>query len=209
MAEFCLKCFADKVLTDKDIHNIKTIHMSETDDLCEGCNRISKYVMSVDSCMDVAIKSSVAKISANDLARYVIWYANKHNVRITLLKLQNLLFFIQIEYAKRNKSLLYNDDVVIGLYGATTKSVYYQFCSYGALPLLSDSEEDGDLSRLSDEDVKLIDKVLEDKIRLSTSKLVQESCLKLYPCLLRRESADKDTIIITADDFLSIANCSI
>ena len=68
-------------------------------------------------------------INANKLAQYIIWYANKRHIRISHMKLQKLLYFIQIEYITKYHALLFDDLIEAGRYGPVVKSVYYDYCS--------------------------------------------------------------------------------
>lgn len=47
MAELCLKCFVNKVLSDNDLTKIRDVQMSEHNDFCEGCGRWTLYVEKV------------------------------------------------------------------------------------------------------------------------------------------------------------------
>ena len=121
------------------------------------------------------VNNSSGEISALELARYVIWYADENHVRITQLKLQKLLYFIQIEFIKQRGTMLFDDPFEAWTYGPVVRDVYYEYCSNGSLPLHSISEHDGDISYLSEEDIHLINDVLNKKMRHVASRLVQES----------------------------------
>ena len=47
MAEFCLKCFVRRIVSDNDLKKIKVIRMSDSNDLCESCGSFTHYVESV------------------------------------------------------------------------------------------------------------------------------------------------------------------
>ena len=51
MAEFCRKCFVDKLMTSKERENYRNnkieIIMSDLYTLCEGCGNITNFVKSI------------------------------------------------------------------------------------------------------------------------------------------------------------------
>lgn len=52
--------------------------------------------------------------SAHNVAIYIINWCLDHNVQITNLKLQKLLYFVQGEYSKTKGSRLIADDFMLG-----------------------------------------------------------------------------------------------
>ena len=144
------------------------------------------------------------EISAGELARYVIWYADKNRVRITQLKLQKLLYFIQMEYIRQRGALLFDDPIEAWVYGPVVRDVYYDYCAYGSLPLHSDSDDDGDISYLPNADIQLINSVLDSKMRYVASRLVRDSHAEAPWRNHSEEVRNGDKPVITREESLSI-----
>ena len=122
--------------------------------------------------------SNVKFISAIDLAKYVVWYVNSKDVPITSLKLQKLLYYIQGAHIKEIGRVLFHDDIEAWEYGPVVRNVYIQYCGYGALNLRS-APDDGKLcDGISAESKQLIERVLNEKMHLSTRKLVRMTQLE-------------------------------
>ena len=47
MAEFCKVCFLEKMTVPSDNLTEQDLEMSDIDDLCESCNEIKPFVLSV------------------------------------------------------------------------------------------------------------------------------------------------------------------
>lgn len=75
--------------------------------------------------------------SAVDLAKYVVGYCNKKNQPITNLKLQKMLYFLWIKYFKESGQVLYTDDICAWQLGPVVPDVYYEFCSYAGIPIMT------------------------------------------------------------------------
>ncbi|MDC4901720.1 DUF4065 domain-containing protein, partial [Acinetobacter baumannii] len=61
------------------------------------------------------------KISARDVANYIVWYGNNNfvdNLTLTPLKLQKVLYYVHAEYlARKNCKPLFNENVEKWQYG--------------------------------------------------------------------------------------------
>lgn len=68
---------------------------------------------------------------AVDIASYVINKCIDNNIRITNLKLQKLLYFIQIEFAKSDRRLIKEDFYAYKL-GPTLPDLYAEFLPYAS-----------------------------------------------------------------------------
>lgn len=70
---------------------------------------------------------------AEDIAKYVIYFWNKNKIFITHLKLQNLLFVLQMDYCRITGERLIEEDFYTWNLGARIISLYEKYqcnCSY-------------------------------------------------------------------------------
>lgn len=122
------------------------------------------------------MNSKGGKISAAQLAKYVVWYANEQHISITQLKLQKLLYFIQMAYLRKSGDLLFDDPIEAWEFGPVVRSVYIDYCGNGSLPLRSESEDDGHIERyLNDDEIHVVQSVLNDKLNWRSARLVKQS----------------------------------
>jgi uncharacterized phage-associated protein len=77
-------------------------------------------------------------ITAVDLARYVVAKTNKIDHGVNLLKLQQILYFIQAEFLTVFDRPCFCDDIEARKYGARIQSVYIDFLGHGGLRIWYD-----------------------------------------------------------------------
>ena len=141
------------------------------------------------------------KISAAQLARYVIWYANEKNIPITQLKLQKLLYFIQVAYLRQAGDILFDDPIEAWEYGPVVRSVYIDYCDNGSLPLHAESEDDGHIERyLNDGEIDVVQSVLNDKLNWRSARLVRQSHSERPWMQHKEEVQNGKKPLITADE---------
>lgn len=70
-----------------------------------------------------------------DVANYVIRYYNDRKIDITHLKLQKLLYYIQINFLVRLNQPCFEDEIVALHYGPVVPRVLMEFRQYGASQL--------------------------------------------------------------------------
>ncbi|MBN1074681.1 DUF4065 domain-containing protein [Clostridium botulinum] len=101
--------------------------------------------------------------SAWEISKYIVQKSIDINKPIDNLKLQKLLFYCQIEYIKRNKELLFPDDIQFSAYGSFIPSVYYNLNCNGVNDLyLSDliaKDESETAIEIDTETKRIIDEV--------------------------------------------------
>ena len=74
--------------------------------------------------------------SAIDVARYVVNYANSHDMMVSNLKLQKILYFIQLNFLMKNpNSPCFSDDIEAWAFGPVIPEVYREFKRYGSLSI--------------------------------------------------------------------------
>ena len=109
--------------------------------------------------------------NAHEIASYVINWCHDHNILITNLKLQKLLYFIQGENCRIRHTRLISDDFYAWQLGPVIPKVYYEFAGYSssALPKQQCS------ASLSSEELSIINQTLLKYAPKSTWDLVDIS----------------------------------
>lgn len=69
---------------------------------------------------------------ALDVARYVINYANEKGMVISNLKLQKILYFIQLQFLLDKKEICFSDEIQAWDFGPVVPDVYHEFKKYGS-----------------------------------------------------------------------------
>ncbi len=69
--------------------------------------------------------------TAIEVAQYVISYCTEKEAPISNLKLQKILYYLQVHYVKK-ESALFAEDFYAWPYGPVVPEVYYTFSGYGA-----------------------------------------------------------------------------
>jgi len=69
--------------------------------------------------------------SAMKIAQYIIDYCNKHDISISNLKLQKLLYYAWIHFYKVTGRRLFKDDICAWQLGPVVPEVYSEYCAFG------------------------------------------------------------------------------
>lgn len=109
--------------------------------------------------------------SAHNVAIYIINWCLEHNIQITNLKLQKLLYFVQGEYSKIKGSRLISDDFYAWQLGPVVPSVYSEYSIFSSSVLPAQKP----LVRFSEEDACCIDFILQRYAYRTTWNLVELS----------------------------------
>ncbi len=104
---------------------------------------------------------------AVSVARHIITYCNKQGKPISNLKLQNLLYFVWIEYYRRTNSELFFENIYAWATGPTVPTVYYEFGCFAGLPIRREYAEE------CTEDARIIDDIVNQYIDIPVAKLVE------------------------------------
>lgn len=91
--------------------------------------------------------------SALDVAKYIIRWCNEHDIQITNLKLQKLLYFLQGDYCKYTGKRLIADDFYAWQLGPVIPTVYSEYSIYAATnirPSLQPPQIDKDTEEMID-----------------------------------------------------------
>lgn len=108
---------------------------------------------------------------ARDIAMFVINWCKDKNIKITNLKLQKLLYFIQGENVRYKGTRLIRDDFYAWQLGPVVPSVYYEFAIYSSFELPRQIEQEV----ISHEEQAIIGKILDDYATISAWDLVDMS----------------------------------
>lgn len=80
--------------------------------------------------------------NAVEVAEFMVAYAYNKEKPISNLQLQKILYFLWIEYYKKNQIYLFSEKFAAWLFGPVIPEVYYEFCAYGGLPITESFEID-------------------------------------------------------------------
>lgn len=113
--------------------------------------------------------SLIGRMSAIELAKYIVTKCVKDGQPISNLQLQKILYYIQKDYLNRDE-LAFPDDIEAWQFGPVVREVYYWFCSFEAMPITAVY----DVS-ISSDDIKRVDPIVEEKRIKGPWDLVQET----------------------------------
>ena len=109
--------------------------------------------------------------SAHNVAIYIINWCLDHNVPITNLKLQKLLYFVQGEYSRVKGTRLIADDFYAWQLGPVVPNVYTEYSIFSSSTLPSQKQS----ISFGHEDRCVIDAILQKYARYTTWNLVELS----------------------------------
>lgn len=108
---------------------------------------------------------------AIDIAKYIINKCTNDSYPISNLQLQKILYYIQRDCLKEGTPA-FEDDIEAWQFGPVVPDVYYEFCSYGSMPIIMNYAINLDLDKSCNCD---IDKIVEEKRRLNPWDLVEDT----------------------------------
>lgn len=111
------------------------------------------------------------KLSAVELAKYIINYAISQGSPVSNLQLQKILYFVNGEYYQKKHVFLIDDPFYAYPYGPVNNKTYKIYKNYGASPIYDKC----DIKLNDDIDIELINEVLDNRLKMSPFELVQES----------------------------------
>ena len=119
-----------------------------------------------------------AQYNALDVAKYIIYLASQNIVDevkgekvyegITNLKLQKLLYFVQVFYLVKKDKPLFVENIQAWQYGPVVYEVYQQYKKFQSNSIVKTK----DTSTLSDADKKFIEHIWDSFGKYSTTKLI-------------------------------------
>ena len=96
------------------------------------------------------------------LSDYIVQKCINDKKYITNMRLQNILYYVQIEYLQNRKHPIFADDFSSWKFGPVIPSVYYRYSGFGVEPI--DISFDKDTETISSEDKMIVDAITE-KVR--------------------------------------------
>lgn len=108
--------------------------------------------------------------TALDLSKYVISKCVEDGHPITNLQLQKILYYIQV-YFLQHDDIAFLDAIEAWQFGPVVPNVYYYYCGYGAMPIISTHE----IFIVESKDKSIINSIVESKRDLDPWKLVEET----------------------------------
>lgn len=143
--------------------------------------------------------------NAKDIAKYIISVfqsiaTNEIEGDLTNLKLQKLLYYIQVGHLKQFKRLAFNNTIEAWKYGPVIPDVYYSYNGYGRDIITIDQP----VFSLESPQLKIItDKIIEDKGQYTGFALMRMTH-KEQPWKIAKEQPDK---IITEEMMKTATVC--
>lgn len=111
---------------------------------------------------------------------YIIEYCNNEGISLTNLKLNKLLYFINIQYMlKNNGTPFFKEEFLAWRHGPVLQSVYNKFC-YGIV-LPSKEKMNKILCTLTKDQIQVMEEVLKNKAHSPAWELVEETHVKGGP----------------------------
>lgn len=114
------------------------------------------------------------------ISYYIIKHCKDNKIEITNLKLNKLLYFINIQYMLENSGIpIFDEEFLAWRHGPILQSVYNQFCLGLILPPVD--KLNSIVSSLSKNKIEIIDRVLKRKASTPAWKLVEETHISNGP----------------------------
>ncbi len=109
---------------------------------------------------------------ALDIAKYIVAKCTIENEPIGNLQLQKILYYIQVAFLQQRGKECFSDDIEAWKFGPVVRSVYIEYCTYAAMPIIEFNEPSlpFDASEMA-----LIDSIIEKKRKSKPWKLVSDT----------------------------------
>lgn len=114
-------------------------------------------------------KKDINMIKVLSLSNYIISLFEEQNCKITNLKLQKILYYIQGYFFKHFGEEAFADEIYSWQYGPVVPVVYYQYNHCGACPLKSEGTQNIQLEQKAE---ALIHKIVKKCMPIPSSTLV-------------------------------------
>lgn len=112
------------------------------------------------------------KISILTVANYVIYYLNRKGIKVSQLKLQKLLYFIEAYYMVCENSEMFDEEFKAYTYGPVAFSVYNYYKLFGGRPIDVYDPIDEETERALEPYIPAIKEVCDTFGKLETTQLV-------------------------------------
>ena len=103
------------------------------------------------------------------IAKYIINKCFQEDSPITNLRLQKILYFVQVEAYKKCNGPAFEEEIEAWQFGPVVPVVYYEYCNYAGMPIL---ECYNTIENIDDDIRKVIDFVINKYAKYSVWDLV-------------------------------------
>lgn len=109
--------------------------------------------------------------SALEVARYIIHHEAQNGRTVSNLRLQKLLYFVQVQFIVNGQEAApcFHEKMEAWGFGPVVREVYYEYRYYGGAMIPADRNFS---TSITPSDQKMIDEILNDCAKFSTSSLV-------------------------------------
>ena len=107
-----------------------------------------------------------------EIADYILNYAEQCNYQITNLRLQKILYYIQLNFLKQYDHVIFEDDILAMRHGPCIQSVYDRYHIWGRHSII---KRDHDAFQLKEKEEVLIKRVVDACMLLPEYELADRS----------------------------------
>ena len=111
-------------------------------------------------------------INVLSLSNHIISLFEENEQKITNLKLQKILYYVQGYFFKKFNREAFPEEIYCWQYGPVVPIAYYEYNLFGSKPLVSTNE---DSVMLTTDESELIDKIVEKCQNIASSSLVNKT----------------------------------
>ena len=112
------------------------------------------------------------KYTARDVANYIVKECSDHDISITNLQLQKILYYIQVHFLQKENRALFSDDIEAWQLGPVVRDVYDQYSTFGSMDLYEIEKPEVEFT---EDERKVITDITKRKLKLRTWQLTEET----------------------------------
>lgn len=102
--------------------------------------------------------------NALNISRYIINYCNDHDIEISNLKLQNLLYFVQAAFLMEYNMPAFSQDIIAWQYGVLIEDVNQEYRRFGSMGIPKNEHYlDFSLNTINFEEIKFDENIIIDE----------------------------------------------
>ena len=102
--------------------------------------------------------------NALDISRYIINYCNDHDIEISNLKLQNLLYFVQAPFLMEHNMPAFSQDIIAWQYGVLIEDVNQEYRRFSSMSIPKNEHYlDFSLNTMNFEEIKFDENIIIDE----------------------------------------------
>ena len=112
------------------------------------------------------------------ISNYIIEYCMKKEYKITNLRLQKILYYVQGYFLKSYDQSAFSEEIVAWPYGPVVPEAYYNYCQFGRNDLCLFQNIEYDFSSIPKEEKKYINTIVDSCHNISVTELVNKTHLE-------------------------------